>query len=188
MSFCTASFPLELLMMTFEAIRACGNQGSTSSKVPPLKLHRNYGYFTHYLHYHYMALSYFIIFLVNRSTSLLSQFSACCWPVAIHRSLLDLTRSRWLHQECSAHHGNLRPAGNAMRTTRAMIDLFRIAEISICLDIEKHTVCVYIYTYSICIWLDVNACMSFFPFCKWKQLWINTEGCWSALYWQILTI
>ena len=109
-------------------------------------IHRNYGYFTHYLHYHwcYMALSYFIIFFVNRSTSLLSQFSACCWPVAIHRSLLDLTRSRWLHQECSAHHGNLRPAGNAMRTTCAMIDLFRIAEISICLDIEKH-ICIYIY-------------------------------------------
>lgn len=56
--------PFGVLMMTFEAILACGNQGSTSSKVPPLKLHRNYGYFIHYLHYHwcYMALSYFIIF------------------------------------------------------------------------------------------------------------------------------
>ena len=143
----------------------------------------------------YHTLSFFF---VNRSTSLLSQFSACCWPVAIHRSLLDLTRSRWLHQECSAHHGNLRPAGNAMRTTCAMIDLFRTAEISICLDIEKH-ICIYIlyiytiyiiyiYTYSICIWLDVNACMSFFPFCKWKQLRNSCEstprdagtslGCW----------
>ena len=142
----------------------------------------------------YHTLSFFF---VNRSTSLLSQFSACCWPVAIHRSLLDLTRSRWLHQECSAHHGNLRPAGNAMRTTCAMIDLFRITEISICLDIEKH-ICIYIlYIYTIYIiyiyiqhmYMIGCKCMHVvFPFCKWKQLRNSCEstprdagtslGCW----------
>ena len=160
----------------------------------------------------YHTLSFFF---VNRSTSLLSQFSACCWPVAIHRSLLDLTRSRWLHQECSAHHGNLRPAGNAMRTTCAMIDLFRIAEISICLDIEKH-ICIYIYyiyiytIYIYIIYIYIQhmymigcKCMHVvFSFLQMetveKQLWINTEGCWYfpgllnwgtvPLYWQILTI